>query len=314
MAIKIVTDSTSDLTPELIAGSDISIVPLYVRFGEETYRDGVDIDKDEFFRRLVDTTVHPSTSQPTPADFAEVYSQLVKNGDSVISIHLSGKLSGTLNSALQAKEMIGKDADITVIDSESVSMGLGMMALLASRLAQAGNTVQQITEAVKNAVKNTHLTGTFDTLKYLVLGGRIGKAKALVGSVLKVKPVLVMRDGELHPVGNVRTLAKGIDKMVESVAEAGQIEEMTVIHTTTPDEAEKLADRLKGFVEKGRLYIARLGPAVGVYGGPGMIALVFRRLGNGIQKTGERAHSFTDKIPKIHKPEIHLPRRSRQQR
>jgi len=308
MTIKIVTDSTADLSPELAKQNDIAVVPMYVRFGEQVYRDGIDIGMDEFYRRLAEGKVHPSTSQPTPSDFARVYQELAKNGDPIVSIHVSSKLSGTCNSALQGKELAGPKCNVTVVDSESVSMALGMTAMVGARLAQAGNTLQQVVEGVKQSIKNTHLMGTFDTLKYLVLGGRIGKAKALLGSVLNVKPVLVMREGELHPVSNVRTHTKGVEKLVEFVKEALHIEELTVIHTTTLDEANSVKERLTSIIQGGRLHVARLGPAVGTYGGPGMLAVAFRSGANVAEDETKSAKSLLERIPKIHKPDIHMPK------
>ncbi len=308
MPVKIVTDSTSDLSPELAKEFNISIVPVYVRFGEQSYRDGIDITMDEFYRRLVDGTVHPTTSQPSPADFAQIYVNLAKDGDPIVSIHVSGILSGTCNSALQGKEIAGQKCDVTVIDSESVSMGLGMTVLVAARMAKAGDSLPQITSAVKQAIDNTHLMGTFDTLKYLVMGGRIGKAKGLVGSVLNVKPVLVLREGELHPLSNVRTHAKGVEKLVEFVKGTRHIEELAVIHTTTPDEAVGLKVRLSSLVESSRLHIARLGPALGVYGGPGMLAVAVRNTPNGLDAEPKNDKSLIDRLSKIHRPEIHLPK------
>ncbi|MDD5190297.1 MAG: DegV family protein [Dehalococcoidales bacterium] len=306
MPVKIVTDSTSDLSPELARENDISVVPLYVRFGEHNYRDGVDISLDEFYTRLTTSNIHPSTSQPSPADFARTYNNLAKETDQIISIHLSKKLSGTYNAALQGKEFANTKAEITVIDSESVSMGLGMTTLMAARLAKAGANIQKITGEVKEAIRHTHLMGTFDTLKYLVIGGRIGKAKALVGSVLNVKPVLIMREGELHPVANVRTHNKGVEKLVDFVKEALHIQELTVIHTTTPDEADSLKNRLAALVDTSFLHVARLGPAVGVYGGPGMMAVAFRTPAGDIEPEPKDEKSLIDRIPKISVPSIHM--------
>jgi len=306
MTIRIVTDSTSDLSAELAKKSGITIVPMYVRFGTENYRDGIDITMDEFYQRLTDTKVHPATSQPTPSDFAKVYTELSSKGDQIVSIHVSSKLSGTYNSALQGKEIAGPKCDVTVLDSESVTMGLGMMSLMAAQMSKAGASLQQITEGIKQAINYTHLMGTFDTLKYLVIGGRIGKAKALLGSVLNVKPVLTMREGELHPVSNVRTHSKGVEKLVEFVKSALHVEELAVVHTTTPDEASSLKDRFLGIVESNHLHVARLGPALGTYGGPGMLAVAFRTSPGGFEPKDEK--SLIERIPKIHKPDIHMPK------
>jgi DegV family protein with EDD domain len=277
MPLRVVTDSTSDLSPELARQFDITVVPVYVRFGAQTYRDGVDISHDEFYRKLTGGDVHPSTSQPTPTDFADVYRTLARETDEIVSVHVSSKLSGTQEAALLGREMAGLSSRINVIDSQSVSMGLGMMALEAAREAQTGGGLTEAVARVRRAVANTRLLAIFDTLRYLVLGGRIGKAKGLVGSVLNVKPVLTMRDGEMHPAGFARTRARGIDRLIEFVRNAANIEELALVHSTTPDEAGFLGQKLGSFVDGNRIHVARLGPSLGVHGGPGTLGVVYRR-------------------------------------
>jgi DegV family protein with EDD domain len=310
MSVRIVTDSTCDLPPELADELGISIVPVYVRFGQVSYQDGVDIDRDELYRRLVSSPVHPTTSQPTPADFAKVYQRLSKETDNIVSIHVTEKLSGTCNSALQGKELAATKCNIAVIDSESVTMGLGMMALVAARKAAAGESFQSVIAEVKQAISSTHMLGMFDTLRYLVLGGRIGKARALVGSIISVKPVLTMRNGELQPVGNVRTRNKGIERLIDFVKNALGIQELAVMHTTTPDEARGLKERLSSLVEANRFHLAQLGPALGVYGGPGMLAVALRKkISNNISVKDEEAPGKKIHIPSLHLPRVNLPRR-----
>lgn len=307
MPVRIVTDSTADLTPQLARGLGITVVPVYVRFGHESYRDGIDISREEFYERLVTSPVHPTTSQPTPADFAQVYRELSRETDKIVSIHVSGKLSGTCNSALQGKELAEKKCDIKVIDSESVTMGLGMIALTAARLAAAGESLQKVTDEAKQAIPNTHLLGLFDTLKYLLLGGRIGKARALLGSILNVKPLLTLRDGELHPIGNVRTRVKGIERLSDFAKNALGIQELAVVHTTTPDEASGLKDRLSSLVDTSRLHLAGLTPALGVHTGPGLLAVVLRKKSTDkdeSQSTGRKIH-----VPSLHLPKVSLPHR-----
>ncbi len=170
MVVKIVTDSTADIPPDLAKDLSITVVPLYVRFGNETYLDRVQISEEEFYKRLQNDPVHPNTSQPTPQDFAAVYRELSQHADGIISIHISGKLSGTYNSALQAKVMTPMDFPLEVVDSKSVSMGLGMLAIEAATLANSGKGFQQVIEAVKQSADNIYILILFDTLKYLALG------------------------------------------------------------------------------------------------------------------------------------------------
>ena len=300
MPVKIVTDSTSDLPPELAKELGITVIPLYLRFGEKSYRDGVEITPDEFYEKLVSEHVSPTTSQPTPSDFARVYQQLSKETDEIVSIHLSSKLSGTYNSALQGKKLADTKSNITIVDSESVTIGLGIIAISAARLALVNESLAKILEDVKQSIKNTHMMGTFDTLKYLALGGRIGKAKALLGSMLNVKPILAMREGELVPVGNVRTRTKSIEKLVDFAKNALNTRELGVVYSTTHDEAHGLIDSFSSLVNKGHLHLARLGPALGIHGGPGMLAVAFK---------GELPESTpTSLADRINVPQVHLPK------
>jgi DegV family protein with EDD domain len=279
MTIKIVTDSTADLPPALAEELGITVVPLYVRFGNETYRDRVDITEDEFYQRLMNDPVHPSTSQPTPQDFANVYRELSKQADGIVSIHISGKLSGTCNSALQAKELVAAECPVEVVDSEMVSMGLGLLATEAATIANSGKGLQQVVEEVKQSISSTHVWALFDTLKYLALGGRIGKAKALLGTILNIKPLLVVKDGEMAPASQARTRAKGIGMLYDYVNTVTDIQDLSVVYSTTPDEAQVLADRIGAIFDRSWIRLARLGPVLGVHAGPGALAVALRGKG-----------------------------------
>lgn len=276
MAIRIVTDSTADLPSSVIEELGITVVPLYVRFGEKVYRDRVDISDEEFYQRLQHDPVHPNTTQPTPQDFAEVYQKLAEEADGIVSIHISNKLSGTFNSAVQGREGIEKKCPIEVIDSQVTTMGLGLMAMLAAKAARAGKSLPEVVAEVKGAIPNTHILFFVDTLKYLQLGGRIGKAKALLGSILNVKPMLALKDGEVMPAGQVRTRSKGVQRLVDFVGSATDIEDIAVIYSTTPDEAQVLTERLGSIFSKEKISIARLGPVLGVHTGPGTLAVILR--------------------------------------
>jgi len=276
MAVRIVTDSTADLPRQLVKELGIAIVPIYVRFGEEVYRDQVDISEDEFYQRLENTKVHPSTVQPGPQDFLEVYRKVSPKADGIVSIHISGKLSGTCNSALMAKDMLGTGCPVEVVDSEAVSMGLGLIVIVAATMAKRGESIDKIVKEVKKTIPKIHLLALFDTLKYLLLGGRIGKAKALLGSILNVKPMLSLKDGEVVPAGQARTRAKGTDKLFEFGQNAVKIQDLAVVHSTTPDEAQNLAERLGSVFDQKQIKIARVGPSLGVHMGPGALIVVTR--------------------------------------
>ena len=225
MTVRVVTDSSCDLPAELVQELGITVVPLYVRFGEEVYRDRVDISEDEFYRRLQHDPIHPSTIQPAPQDFANVYQQLLPEAAGIVSIHISSKLSGTCNSALQGKEMVEKSCPIEVIDSRTLTMALGMICIMAARLANMGKGLEEVVTEVKQAVSATHLLGLFDTLEYVRKGGRIGRAAALLGSILNVKPLLSLEDGETVGAGRSRTRSKGIDRLVDFAKNAQNIED-----------------------------------------------------------------------------------------
>jgi len=276
MTVKIVTDSTADLPDELVKEMGITVVPIYVRFGEEVLRDRVDISEDEFYQRLTHDPVHPNTTQPTPQDFVEVYQKLSSDADGIVSIHITGKLSGTCNSALMAKDMLETGCPVEVVDSETLSMALGLIVIAAATAAKAGKSMDEVVEGAKQAIPKMHLLFLLDTLEYLKKGGRIGKAKALLGSILNVKPMLAVKDGELVPAGQVRTRAKGIDKLFEYVKNAGDIQDLAVVYNTTPDEAQNLAERIGSVFDKEKIRMARVGPGLGVHGGPGAMIVAFR--------------------------------------
>ncbi len=276
MTVKIVTDSSADLPSPVIEELGITVVPLYVRFGETVYRDRVDISEDEFYHRLQHDPVHPNTVQPTPQDFAEVYQKLSQKADGIVSIHISSKLSGTYNSAIQGKELVEKRCPIEVIDSQTLTMSLGLLNIVAAKAAKAGKGLPEVIEEVKQIIPDIHLLFLLDTLKYLLLGGRIGKAKALLGSVLNVKPMLTLRDGEILPAGQTRTRSKGIERLIDFVKNATDIQELAVVYNTTPDEAQTLAERIGSIIPKEKISVARVGPMLGVHAGPGALAVALR--------------------------------------
>ena len=260
MAFKVVTDSTADLPFKLASKLNIAVVPEYVRFGDKVYRDRLDISEDEFYERLLHDPIHPSTSQPTPQDFASLYQKLSKETEGVISIHLSGKLSGTYNSAVRGKELAGNKCPIEIIDSQLLTMSLGLLVIEAAAIAKSGKNIQQVVEDIKQTIPNMRFLALLDTLKYLALGGRIGKVKALLGSILSVKPMLAIKGGELVPVSQVRTRAHGIDKLFDFVKNISSIQDLAIVYNTTPDEALNLAERMGSMFPKERIRLAKLRP------------------------------------------------------
>lgn len=306
MTIKVVTDSTADLPPDLIQKLDITVVPACVIFGNKTYRDGIDISQDEVYNKMITENIPASTSQPPPVDFADAYQKLLKDADEIVSIQATSKLSGLYNSALQGKNMIGRSNRIAVIDSLSVSMGLGLLTLMAARLAKAGESLPNIIEQLKQSIPQIRLWGYFDTLKYVLQGGRLGKAKALLGSVLPIKAILTMRDGELHPTGAVRTRTKGIERLIDNFKKVVNVQDAAVVYSTTPDDAQTLKERINAISDKIPVYISRLGPALGVHGGPGTLILALReKVANLNQeiKDGEKLKKRIS-LPSLHRPKL----------
>ena len=274
MNVKIVTDSTADIPDELARELDITVVPIYVLFGHESFRDGADISREKFYDKLFNGPVHPSTSQPTPQDFTDAYSRLAPGADGIVSIHLSSKLSGTYNSAIQAAGAGEYPCAIEVIDSRMLSISLGVIVVKAARLAKAGQSLEQIVSAVKSMMGRVRFLILVDTLKYLARGGRIGKAKSLMGSVLNVKPLLTLRDGEFVPVGQVRNRNKGIEKLIEFASGAGAVEDMWVLHSTSPEDAADLAQRLSHIYPSDKTMIATVGAGLAGHSGPGLLAVI----------------------------------------
>jgi len=273
MAVKIVTDSLSDITSDLAQKLGITVVPLTVFFGQESFLDRITITTDEFYDKLTHGTIWPTTTQPPPGDFVNVYNKLAKETDEILVIVVSTKLSGTYQSALQAASMIEGKCRIEVIDSQTVAMGLGLLAISAAKAAKAGTDLEALADLMRKAVPRSHLIAYFDTLKYLAKGGRIGKAQGLLGAMLSIKPILTVKDGEMSPVTRLRSRAAGMDYLCNSVAGFSNIEELAVEHCTTPDDADKLVERLGSVFPKERIYRSTLSPVLGTYAGPHALAV-----------------------------------------
>jgi DegV family protein with EDD domain len=276
MAMKVVTDSACDIPVGLARELDITVVPVYVMFGHESFRDGVDISEDEFYDKLVHDPVHPTTSVPTPKDFAEVYNRLADETDEIISIHLTSRESGTYNAALLATEVVDKKCRIEIIDSQSISIALGMLVIAAAREAQAGANLEQVAELVRRNVPRMHLMILVDTLKYVIKGGRLGRAPGLVGTLLKVRPLLIMRDGKLSAVGVARTKARAAERLCDFAEGFSRVMEVAVAYTTEHAEAKALLDRLKGAFPEATGYLTRVGASLGTHAGPGAMGVAVR--------------------------------------
>jgi DegV family protein with EDD domain len=274
MAVKIVTDSLSDLTKEHITDLPITVIPLTVLFGHETYLDRVTITTEEFYRRLISGPNLPTSTQPAPADFAGAYDKLASETNEILSITLSSKLSGTYQSAKAGVDlMTSRKCRVEVIDSKTVAGGLGLVVLAAASRAKKGMNLDKLIDFVTKALTRSHFVAYFDTLKYLAKGGRIGKAAGLLGSVLSFKPILTVKDGEMSPVTRLRSRAAGIEYMHNFIETYKNIESVSIEHSTDTEAADALA---KKFVEnhpKIPVMRSAVSPVLGVYGGPNAIAV-----------------------------------------
>jgi len=272
MSVKIVTDSDGDFPPRLVKDLGITVIPQYVIFGSTSYRSGVEITDDEFYRRLLNGPVFPTTSQPTLKDFVDVYTDIAKEADGIISIHVSSKLSGTSNTAEQARKASKLNCPIEIIDCQNISISMGLIVIAAARMAQAGKGLSEIADAARSMVSRTKFLILFGTLEYLAKGGRIGKAKSLLGSMLNVKPILTLKDGEMAPVTQVHSRSKGLEKLLDFVKNAKDIEEVGICYTTLRDEADDLASRVSA-ITTANVLITQVGPVLGAHGGPGAIGI-----------------------------------------
>lgn len=274
MTIKIVTDSTSDLPPEILESLDVKVVPLNVHFDAEVFKDGVTLGADEFFDRLINGNVIPKTSQPSIGEFAEAFKEVAPEADGIVSIHISSKVSGTYNAAVQGKEEAGVSCPIEVIDTYQASMGIGVVVIKAAKAAQAGASFEEVAEIAKSASGQCQCFVLLDTLEYLQKGGRIGKAKAIIGSLLRVRPMIIVRDGEAHELGKERTRNKGLARLIRTAREFAPIEELSVIYSTDPDDAHSVANDLRDLLPDGKEpIITRFGPVLGTYVGPKAVGI-----------------------------------------
>lgn len=249
---------------------------MYIYFGDKAYKDGVDIGPDELYKRLVEGPVYPTTTQPMPTDFAEIYTKLAKNAEAIVSIHLPTKVSGTYNAALQGLEIAKPRCEVHVFDSLSVAVGLGLIVLAAARIANNGGKLSEVLEETKKAISKTQIRAVLDTLQYLLKGGRITKTRAMVGTLLNVKPILKMRNGELVQAAMARSYSKGIDQLFEFAKSYPNLQELGISRTTVPEEAEALKQRLTAVIDEKKIQMFRVGAGLGVHGGPGTLIVAAR--------------------------------------
>jgi DegV family protein with EDD domain len=271
--VKIVTDSCSDITPQLAREFGITVVPLYVQFGKQTYADNVDLSTEEFYQKLQTSKIQPTTATASPAHFAQVFNELAEDTKEIMTITLSEKFSAIYAAALEGKAMVKKDCRIEVIDSQAGAGAEMLLVIAAARMAQSGANLGQLADWVTRAIPRAHIRMTFDTLEYLRRGGRVGKAQAFLGALLKVNPVLGIKDGAAFPIARCRNRTQALDFLVDFVKGFSRIAAIAIEDATTAEELERLAQRLKDVVPAERTYRSKVSPVVGTHVGPHVLAV-----------------------------------------
>lgn len=275
MTVKIVTDSSCDLPDELVKEFDIAIVPLTVRFGDDEFIDRVELSTDEFWRRSKASEVLPETAAPSPGAFETAYRTAQADGyDSIVTINLSGDLSATIQAADAAARAVADEISVEIVDSRTVSMGLGSLVLKAARAARDGSDSKTIAADIRDAASRTRLVAALDTLENLKKGGRIGGAASMLGSLLSIKPIIEVIDGKVESNSKQRTRAKALQFLVDSLAEAGPVENLAVMHAQCED-LDKFLTRL-GQTNTEEIVVGEIGAVIGAHAGIGAIGFTYQ--------------------------------------
>jgi DegV family protein with EDD domain len=272
--VKIVTDSTADIPPALAHALDIEIVPIYVHVGSESYQADVEITNDQLYRVIQEKGSNPTTLAPTTAVFEQTYRRLAQTSDAIVSIHLSSHLSSTCRAAQQARERLPVSlARIDVVDSHSASVGLGLTVLAAAQMAHAGVPVAEIVRDVQYRVQHTHAVFFVDSIEHLERSGRVHGPTGALGSMSRIKPLLLLDDGHIVLYERTRTRAKAIDGLFTFVEDFPNVHEIAVTHSTTPEDVEKLLDKLTLIFPRDQVLVAPYGTAIGTHLGPGALGV-----------------------------------------
>lgn len=273
--IRVVTDSACDLPPDLAEKHSIEIVPLTIRFGEEEFVDRQDLSPQEFWERSARSAVLPETAAPSPGAFREAFERAADDGaDGIVCVMLSSKLSATM----QAAENAARDFDrvpVRVIDSKAVTMGQGLMCLAAAEAGAEGNDLDEVARLVRSLADRIRIFATLDTLENLKKGGRVGGARAMFGSMLSIKPVIELRDGQVEEGAKTRTRSKSLRHLADKVREhSGRAENLAVMHGDAPD-VDDLLDLLAGIYPRDDIIVGQIGAVIGAHAGPRAIGVTF---------------------------------------
>jgi len=271
MSLKIVTDSVSDIPPHVAEELGITVIPVLVCFGEEVFRDGIDLTTEQFYEKLVKSEVLPTTAVPSLDIFARTFAKLAEETDEILAIMLSSKLSGAYNAALQSAGLVESNCRVEVVDSGSAVMAQGFIVIKAAQAAQAGASLDEVVEVVNKNIPRAEMRASLATLEFLQRGGRIGKAQAFLGSMLKINPIVTLKDGVVEPVSRVHSRAKAIDALYNYVASFKYVEELAVEDAACPEDGDILVERLGAIFPKERIYRSGTTPVIGAHTGPGLL-------------------------------------------
>ena len=275
--IVVVTDSTACIPEELVGDLNIPVIPLWLIWGDERFRDGVDIDAPTFYQRLRTSKTFPTTSQPSAGEFESFFREASAEGESIVAVFISSKISGTVANAQAALAQL-PDRTIRIVDSLSTSMGLGFAVLAAARAAAAGKSLDEVVAAAEGVREGMHLLFAVDTLEYLHRGGRIGGAKRLLGTALNIKPLLHLEDGVIDALAQVRTKRKAVAQMLNLVEQrltGKPMAGVAVLDVNAPDEGDALAEQVKERFGLSTVARTRVSPVVGAHAGPGTVGVCF---------------------------------------
>jgi DegV family protein with EDD domain len=275
--VAIVTDSTAYIPKDVVEEYQIQVIPLHLHWGEETFLDGVDIQPEEFYTRLKHSNVNPTTSQPTPAAFKDVYEKLLKGGFEIINILISSKLSGTVDSAVQAKSFF-PDAPIEIVDSQSTAMAMGFQVLAVTRAVADGASLAECKSLAEKTINHTGVVFAVDTLEFLHRGGRIGGGARFLGTALKMKPILELKEGRVESVERVRTRKKSLDRLVELVVErvgGNTPVRLAALNAAARDDAQWLMKQISQRLNPTEMVFSEVSPVIGTHAGPGTVAIAY---------------------------------------
>lgn len=280
--VKIVTDSSANLPEDLRQSLDITVIPLQAIFGKTVYRDGVDLTIEKFFEMLPNAKEHPTTSQPSAGEFAELYKPILAAGKEVVSVHLSSKLSGTYASACAAKteleHQFKQAVPLSIVDTPWISMALGMLCIVAAQAAAAGKSRDDVVATINAIIPKLNLIFVLDTLEYLKRGGRIGAASAMLGTLLNFKPMLEIKGGVVTPLEKPRSRAKAIQRLIEIMDQRTGGKKPVhagILHAQAPADAAALEQEIRKHFECQTMYMSQIGPVLGVHTGPNALGLAF---------------------------------------